>query len=104
VEGLVRLPIYPFIMVVTEMGSLGRGKQKGHLTSALPKRQKFWIFESCDGLFWGLVSTIYWWQRMFLLSRYYYIGYSLIRNYLFRLCIAPLMLINTCLPSSIRFA
>ena len=85
-------------------GALGRGKQKGHLTSALPGRPKFRIFESRTGLFWGLVSAIYWRQRMFLLSRYYYIGYSLIRNYSFRLCTAPLILINTSLPSSIRFA
>jgi hypothetical protein len=41
VEGLIRLPIYPFIMVVTETGCIGKGKQKGHLTSALPGRLKF---------------------------------------------------------------
>jgi hypothetical protein len=54
---------------------LGRGKQNAHLTFALPGRPKFWIFESRTGLFWGLVSAIYWRQRMLLLSRYYCIGY-----------------------------
>jgi hypothetical protein len=28
VEGLVRLPIYPFIMVVTETGCIGKGEEK----------------------------------------------------------------------------
>jgi hypothetical protein len=28
VEGLVRLPIYPFIMVVTEMGCIVKGEAK----------------------------------------------------------------------------
>jgi hypothetical protein len=41
VEGLVRLPIYSFIMLVTETGCIGKGKQKGHLISALPERPKF---------------------------------------------------------------
>jgi hypothetical protein len=41
----------PFIMVVTEMGCIGKGKQKGHLTSALPGCPKFRIFESRTGLF-----------------------------------------------------
>jgi hypothetical protein len=45
VEGLVKLPIYPFIMVVTETRCIGKGEQKGHLTSTLPERLKFRIFE-----------------------------------------------------------
>jgi hypothetical protein len=39
-------------------GALGRGKQKGHLTSALSGRPKFWIFESRAGLFWDLVYIL----------------------------------------------
>jgi hypothetical protein len=41
----------PFIMVVAEMGCIGKGKQKEHLTSALPRRSKFWLFESRADLF-----------------------------------------------------
>jgi hypothetical protein len=84
-------------------GASERGKQKGHLTSALPGHSKFRIFESHADFFWELVSAIYWRQRMFFLSRYYYIGYSLIRNYSFCLCTAPLIFINTFLPSMIGF-
>jgi hypothetical protein len=45
------LPIYPFIMVVTETGCIGKGEAKRTLTSALPGRPKFRIFESHAGLF-----------------------------------------------------
>jgi hypothetical protein len=37
-------------MVVTETGCIGKGKQKGHLTSALLGRPKFLIFELHTGL------------------------------------------------------
>jgi hypothetical protein len=40
-------------------GALGRGKQNGHLTSTLPGRSNFKIFELHTSLFWGLVSAIY---------------------------------------------
>jgi hypothetical protein len=42
-----------------KQGALGRGKQKGHLTTALPGHPKFQIFEWHTSLLWGLVSAIY---------------------------------------------
>jgi hypothetical protein len=81
VEGLVRLPTYPIIMVVIEKGSIGKGESKRTFNICFAQASEILNIWIARQFVPGLVSAIYWRQRMILLSRYYYIGYSFIRNY-----------------------
>jgi hypothetical protein len=93
VEGLVRIPIYPFIMVVTETECTGKGEAKRRFNICFAWTSKILNIRIAHQFVLGDDQRYIVAAKDFPLIRYRYKGYSVIRNYSFRLCTSHLKLI-----------